>query len=102
MAVAAKPYARVSETAQGDWLEHMYADPPDWHPEGISELARGLSFLSQDVTGFDPDARVAFLPHPQEALQQSQSGELACQSFVSLAVDLGVVNWKYVMFTHNE
>jgi len=50
-----------------------------------------LSFLSQEVTGLEPDARVAFLDHEHEALQQSQSEQLVRQqSFLLLAVQSAI------------
>jgi hypothetical protein len=68
MLAAANPYAKSSETAQGDWSEHMYAEPPS-QAEGVLASVKGLSFLSQVVMGAETDA----LPgHEQEPLQQSQ------------------------------
>lgn len=55
--------------AHGLWLVHIKAVPPDSQPFLAAILARGLSFLSQLLTG---ELTEALLDHPHDGLQQSQ------------------------------
>lgn len=68
MAVAAKPYASWSLTAQGEVLEQAKAEPPS-QPEDTSGLDRGPSFLSQVLTGL---VTAALPDQAHDVLQQSQ------------------------------
>ena len=67
IAVAAKPYARLSFTAHGELFEHVNAPPP-LQPDCTLGLS-GLSFLSQVSAG---ELTAALPGHAQEGLQQSQ------------------------------
>lgn len=64
---AAKPYARLSETTQGDWSEHMWASPPS-HEDAVLKSDRGESFLLQMATGLETSALSG---QEQDPLQQS-------------------------------
>lgn len=50
----------------------MYVEPPESHPDTALKFVMGLSLASHEVTGPEPLARVAFMGHAQDALQQSQ------------------------------
>jgi hypothetical protein len=49
----------------------MYVEPES-HPDTALKFVMGLSLASHEVTGLEPLAKLAFIGHAQDALQQSQ------------------------------